>query len=225
MPSLTDIDTIGQDIRKGDLLLHNGNWVDVIEVKRGSKNAAVTYNLLTTAGQRSNKTTHIPLTEDRRVRREVETAEEKAAKANEMNERFVQDGVETICSWAEIDITAQTAELLGKYGTQVDRALEWYGAEVVALAVKKEYGTYAVNAMTRTEDPLVGGEMLVFFEQLVTRNAMELAKRATSRSTSQWSNLVEDSKREALFKCLDDWSIRSGIAGAKRLGFEAKDRD
>ena len=205
MPEIIDIDTLAQDVRKGDHLLHNGRWVEITDVKRGPKNATFTY---APSGTRTSS----PLTEDRRVRRSIETQAEKDAKLEATYRAVVDDAVRTLRDWAAVDVHAEAAKMLMSYGEHgLQSALGWEGAKMVQLDVRRNRAIAALDVIDREDNPIDAATMLVWFEKTTTEEAMRLSKRALSRSTSAWSNIVDDSVREALFDMLDYGGI-SGYA-------------
>lgn len=119
--------------------------------------------------------------------------------------------------WGELDVQAEVAEIMAKYPNDPGAALGWYGGAIVELGVKRQLGTQLHHLLQREENPVSPAQGLVILKKEMTREAMQLARRGNSRSTSQWSNLAEDAKREALFELLEGYGATYAWLAAEKL--------
>lgn len=83
-------------------------------------------------------------------------------------------------------------------------ALSWgHAGDPVEARVKERYATDILHAVDRDDNPMDIFDACDAARELATKELMSKAGRAASRSTSVWSNLIEDIERATLVDMVD----------------------
>jgi hypothetical protein len=197
MPALQFGNIPAKQLRAGDAL-ESGPTVEA--VKLGTKYARVT----TTSG----RTLSFDLDADVLAGRMVPTEEEKAAQKAEMVAEAVRKAMQLLRSAAETHPMEAFQKRMAAYGPRPCQALGWH---LDTLLLDSALFEFAGEALAHTEEK-PDAEALLLIVQEAEKQVRRGATEFGSRSTSWASNAVEDAKRAAVARWLDNWEVKWAVA-------------
>lgn len=233
MPELKRFDAVAGEVKAGDTVkfleadlprIRSGKRYACLEQRvetRESGKSLVT--LVNTVGGKVVAERGCPVT----IVREVPTEEELAERRLESYKRMVSEMNGRLLKMADgptgAEVLAERMERGGQYATASDR-LGWYGGEVVAADKLREVGATfrkITENLIVEKKPYAVAQAVVILNDHLERELRRGNGRRTNRSTSMWSNLVEDSTYEAIATLLDGYQMKTAVHSAiKILGDE-----
>lgn len=212
MPATKQVEVVVTALRKGDIiieqparvvsgkLLFNELPLTVAKVEPKTK-----YAIVTVADGDEQFT--VEVTSQVRVEREVPTHDETV-------QYYVEQFVKALadCEGAEAKAISLFNEKVEKNGFQY--CLSWgYAGDIVAARITERVAADAL-AIVEGHGAVEAARWII---EDATKRVVQGA-RGTSRSTSQWANLIEDVEVKAYADILDAWS---GIGGYARMVIDA----
>lgn len=109
------------------------------------------------------------------------------------------------------DYKEAVGKFVERFEYDPEDAIAWKGNYVVALKTQDQYARTLVEAMNKctNENDMVDEYIRVYnyLKKEATNQIMMNARRGSSRSTSQFHNVVEQAKMEGMAEFFDNWQL------------------
>lgn len=218
MPEMRQLtlDTASQ-IRKGDILqqVNTKSWENTEVHVAGTKAGTTRLTILDPTGA---PLTWVYLSEPVTVLRSVETEEEKAAalaaRIQEEAEKIVESLQQMAASDPMADFAMQAVAGPEHATWQLKRTLEQYTDQLFISTCLKELAEQALHVAAEREAD--ARETVAIAVGMAREGLTQGLDRFGSRSTSHFSNLLEDAQRAARARWLDSFEVRYYLAKVER---------